>query len=185
VSPTPATTLYARGFESQGGPTDTWTYTGPGLWNYSGSGANGWLMQSSVAGDARAIAGVPTDDQSIDVRARPTTFAGTGGGDRWFGAMARYVDDSNYYYLSVRSSNTVSIRKLVNGSITVLASTALPVQVGTWYSLRIEAIGTKLRGYVNGALVLEVDDSSHPSGATGLLTYRAAADFDDYRAVQP
>jgi pectate lyase len=85
----------------------------------------------------------------------------------------------------VRSSNTVSIRKLVNGSITVLASTALPVQVGTWYSLRIEAIGSKLRAYVNGALVLEADDSSHPRGATGLLTYRAAADFDDYRAIQP
>jgi hypothetical protein len=185
ASPTPATTLYARTFESQGGPTDTWTYTGPGLWSYSGSGSNGWLMQSSVAGDARAIAGVPTGDQSIDVRVRPTTFAGTGSGDRWFGAMARYVDDSNYYYLSVRSSNTVSIRKLVNGSITVLASTALPVQIGTWYSLRIEAIGTKLRGYVNGVLVLEVDDSSHARGATGLLTYRAAADFDDYRAVQP
>jgi hypothetical protein len=185
ASPTPATTLYSQSFESQGGPTDTWQHTGPGLWNYSGSGANGWLMQSSVAGDARAIVGVPTDDQSTDVRARPTTFAGTGTGDRWFGAMARYVDDSNYYYLSVRSSNTVSLRKLVNGSITVLASASLPVQVGTWYPLRIEAIGSKLRGYVNGALVLEADDSSHPRGATGLLTYRAAADFDDYRAIQP
>ena len=55
---------------------------------------------------ARAVIGVPTDDQTVDVRARPTTFAGTGTGDRWFGVMARYVDDSNYYYLTLRSSES-------------------------------------------------------------------------------
>jgi hypothetical protein len=184
ASPTPAATLFRADSFFQGGPT-AWTHTGPGLWTGNDDGVNSWFGQYSVAGDARAIVGVPTDDQAIDVRARPTTFAGTGTGDRWFGAMARYVDDSNYYYLSVRSSNTVSLRKLVNGSITVLASTTLPVSLGTWYSLRIEAVGSRIRGYVNGVLTLEAEDSSHASGATGLVTYRAAADFDDYRAIQP
>jgi pectate lyase len=184
ASPTPAATLFRADGFSQGGPT-VWSFTGPGLWSGIDDGTNSWFGQYSVAGDARAIVGVPTDDQAIDVRARPTTFAGTGGGDRWFGAMARYVDDSNYYYLSVRSSNTASLRKLVNGSITVLATTTLPVTLGTWYSLRVEAVGTKIRGYVNGTLVLEADDAAHARGATGLLTYRAAADFDDYRAIQP
>jgi hypothetical protein len=184
ASPTPAATLFRADSFFQGGPT-AWTHTGPGLWTGNDDGVNSWFGQYSVAGDARAIVGVPTDDQAIDVRARPTTFAGTGTGDRWFGAMARYVDDSNYYYLSVRSSNTVSLRKLVNGSITVLASTTLPVSLGTWYSLRIEAVGSRIRGWVNGVLTLEAEDSSHASGATGLVTYRAAADFDDYRAIQP
>ena len=49
--------------------------------------SNGWLMQSSVAGDARAIAGVPTDEQSVDVRARRrrsrAPASATAGSARW------------------------------------------------------------------------------------------------------
>ncbi len=149
------------------------------------SGSNFVFAQSSVAGTARAVIGVPTDDQSVDVRARPTTFAGTGGGDRWFGVMARYVDDSNYYYLTLRNTNTVSLRKLTNGAITVLGTYSLPVTLGTWYRLRIEAVGTQIRGYVNGFLVAEATDTTHARGAAGPITNRAAVDFDDYRAIQP
>ena len=129
--------------------------------------------------------GVPTDDQSVDVRARPTTFAGTGTGDRWFGVMARYVDDSNYYYLTLRNTNLVSLRKVANGAITELGTYSLPITLGTWQRLRIEAVGAQIRGYVNGVLVAEATDSTHPRGATGLITHRAAVDFDDYRAIQP
>ncbi len=143
------------------------------------------FAQSSVAGTARAVIGVPTDDQSVDVRARPTTFAGTGSGERWFGVMARYVDDSNYYYLTLRSTNTVSLRKLTNGAITVLGNYSLPITLGTWYRLRIEAVGTQIRGYVNGFLVAEATDATHARGAAGPITNRAAVDFDDYRAIQP
>jgi pectate lyase len=138
-----------------------------------------------VADAARAVIGVATDDQSIDVRARPTTFAGTGDGDRWFGVMARYVDDANYYYLTLRNSNTASLRKVTDGAVTVLTTYGLPVAVGTWYRLRIEAVGTQIRGYVNGILVGEATDSTHARGAAGPITNRAAVDFDDYRAIQP
>ena len=185
ASPTPNAILFAQNFTSTGGPTDLWSFTGTGLWNNVASGPNGVFAQSSVASTARAVIGVPTDDQSVDVRARPTTFAGTGSGDRWFGVMARYVDDSNYYYLSLRSTNTVSLRKIANGVITELGSVSLPITLGTWQRLRIEAIGTQIRGFVNGVLVAEATDATHARGAGGLLTNRAAADFDDYRAIQP
>jgi hypothetical protein len=186
ASPTPATILYAQDFTTSGGPTDLWSFTGVGLWNTVASGGNFVFAQSSVADAARAVIGVPTDDQSIDVRARPTTFAGTGNGDRWFGVMARYTDDANYYYLTLRNDNTASLRKLTNGAITVLGgSYSLPVTLGTWYRLRIEAVGTRIRGYVNGTLVAEATDSTHARGAAGPITNRAAVDFDDYRAIQP
>jgi hypothetical protein len=186
ASPTPATIIYARDFTTSGGPTDLWTFSGIGLWNTVASGSNFVFAQSSVAGAARAVAGVPTNDQSVDVRARPTTFAGTGNGARWFGVMARYVDDANYYYLTLRNDNTASLRKLTNGAITVLGgSYSLPVTLGTWYRLRIEAVGTRIRGYVNGTLVAEATDSTHTRGVAGPITNRAAVDFDDYRAIQP
>jgi len=185
ASPTPATILYAHDFTTTGGPTDLWAFTGIGLWHQRALGSNFVFAQSSVAGTTRAVIGVPTDDQSVDVRARPTTFAGIGGGDRWFGVMARYVDDSNYYYLTVRNTNSVSLRKLTNGTITELGNYSLPVTLGTWYRLRLEAVGAQIRGYVNGFLVAEATDATHPRGAAGPITNRAAVDFDDYRAIQP
>jgi hypothetical protein len=185
ASPTPAAVLYAQNFTTSGGPTDLWSFTGIGLWNQRQSGTNFVFAQSSVAGAARAVIGVPTDDQSVDVRARPSTFAGTGTGDRWFGVMARYVDDSNYYYLTLRNTNVVSLRKVANGAVTEFGSYPLPITLGTWQRLRIEAVGAQIRGYVNGVLVAEATDSTHARGATGLITNRAAVDFDDYRAIQP
>jgi len=185
ASPTPAAILYATNFTSTEGPTDLWSFTGTGTWRQASIGTNFVFAQRSVAGVARAVIGVPTDDQSVDVRGRATAFSAIGSGDRWFGVMARYVDDSNYYYLTLRNTNTVSLRKLVNGAITELGSYSLPITVGTWYRLRIEAIGSQIRGFVNGVLVAEATDSSHARGAGGPITNRAAVDFDDYRAIQP
>lgn len=185
ATPTPAAILYAHDFTSTGGPTDLWSFSGIGLWNQRSFGSNFVFSQSSVAGTTRAVIGVPTDDQSVEVRARPTTFAGTGSGERWFGVMARYVDDSNYYYLTLRSTNTVSLRKLAHGAVTELGNYSLPITLGAWYRLRLEAVGTQIRGYVNGFLVAEATDATHARGAGGPITNRTAADFDDYRAIQP
>jgi len=46
-------------------------------------------------------------------------------------------------------------------------------------------VGPKLRVYVNGWLTLEATDPQPSSGRVGLVGYRAAADYDDFRAVIP
>ena len=183
VTPTPFTTLYATNFETgQPGP---WTLSGFGLWNLW-SGTSTVYFQSSVAGDARASIGAPADDQVVRTRARLNTFAApTGTEERWFGVMARQTDERNYYYLTLRSSNTVSLRKLVNGVITTLASATFTVSPATWYDLRLEAVGNQLRAYVNGTLRLEVTDGAHASGSSGPVMFKTAADYDDFIAYQP
>ena len=186
VSPTPTTSLFVGIQDGIQATSDVWTRTGSGQWGTNISDLPNTLKytQTSVAGDARATVGVATDDQSVDVRARATTFAG-GGGDRWFGAITRYTNETNYYYLTLRNSNTLSLRKVTNGQITVLRSMALPVVLGRWYRLRLEAVGSQLRAYVNGSLKLEASDTTHARGQTGIVTFRTAAEFDDYRAIQP
>jgi hypothetical protein len=186
VSPTPATSMFVGNQYGIQATTDVWTRTGSGQWVTTVSDLPNTLryVQSSVAGDARATVGVVTDDQSVDVRARATTFAG-GSGDRWFGAIARYSNATNYYYFSLRSSNMLSLRKVTDGQVTVLRSVALPVVLGRWYRLRLEAVGSQLRAYVNGTLWLEASDTTHVFGQTGIVTFRTAAEFDDYRAIQP
>ena len=138
-----------------------------------------------MAAEARAVIGGPTEDQIVQARVRQIAWSGAGTAERWAGVLARYQDDANYYYLHLRSGGTVSLRKLVNGAITTLASTPLAVSLGTQYTLRLEVVGNQLRGYVNGNLLLQAMDSSHVAGISGLMTNKAAAQFDDYIAYQP
>ena len=56
---------------------------------------------------------------------------------------------------------------------------------GTWYTLRLEKIGGKLRVYVNDTLRLSFDEPNFYRGQVGLVTYKAAADFDDFLAYRP
>ncbi|MEO8062796.1 MAG: hypothetical protein ABI821_08610 [Pseudomonadota bacterium] len=183
LSPALQTTMYTNNFETKApGP---WAFSGLGFWNLW-NGASVVYNQSSVAGDARASIGAPTEDQIVRVRARLDTFASaTGTQERWFGVMARYVDDQNYYFLSLRSSNFVSLRKVVNGVATTLATVPLGVSPAVWYSLRLDAVGDQLRGYVDGKLLVEATDDTLASGASGPVMFKAAADYDDFLAYQP
>jgi len=183
ITPSPRTTMYRTDFEAA--TVGPWTRTGFGFWNLW-SGASQMWFQSSVAGDARASIGAPADDQVVRVRARLDTFAAPDGAqERWFGVMARQTDSRNYYYLTLRSSNTLSLRKLVNGVATPLATTAFTVAPSTWYDLRLEAVGNQIRAYVDGTLRLEATDDSHARGTSGPVMYKTAADFDDFFAYQP
>jgi len=174
------------------GPISSWT-TVPspnrtGTWNFLTLPDHQLgYRQSSTAGDARWVSRVPTGNQVVSARVRPNGFGTSSSGqDQWAGIAARYSDDNNYYYLTLRNSNRVALRKLVNGAIQELGSAALPVSAGTWYDLRLEVIGSRLRAFVNGELKVELTDGSAiASGRNAMLMYKAAADYTDYFVYQP
>lgn len=87
--------------------------------------------------------------------------------------------------VTLRSSNVLSLRRLIGGQIHVLSEQPLNVTAGTWYTLRLEGIGGKLRVYVNDTLRISADEPPFFRGQVGLVTYKAAADFDDFLAYQP
>jgi hypothetical protein len=181
VTPTPRATIFADDFTGPNNRGD-WIHTGAGQWSI----ANNAFVQNSVAGDARALIGTPTDDQVVSFRVRPTAFAaGTATQERWVGLIARYTDDRNYYFVTLRNSSKLSLRKVVNGAVTVLGTVPLSVSTGSTYALRLDATGQSLRAYVNDALVMQAVDSSHAKGRGGAVTFKAAAQFDDYMAYQP
>ena len=162
---------------------DLWNFT-LGSWSSTHPNGQTRFVQQGTTGDGRAITRIPANDQTVQVAATATNFAG-GSGSSWFGVVARYVDSNNFYYVTVRNDNTISLRKLVNGTIQVLDTAPFTVSAGTTYTLRLEAIGSSLRAYVNGNVVLEASDSSHASGKYGLATYKTAATFDDFVAWEP
>jgi pectate lyase len=182
VSPTPRGTIFTDDFTDPATYQGDWTHNGPGQWSH----ASGTFVQNSVAAEARALIGTATADQVVSLRVRPTAFAaGSANQERWVGVIARYRNDQNYYYLRLGSGNTLSLRKLINGGITTISSVPVNVSVGSWHALRLEVAGTTLRAYFNGTLVIQAMDTTHTSGRVGLMTYKAAAQFDDYVAYQP
>ena len=73
----------------------------------------------------------------------------------------------------------------MNGVVTVLGTVSFTVRPNTWYDLRLDALGNELRGFINGAQVLQAIDSSHAIGQSGILTYKTAAGYVNYLAWQP
>jgi len=143
------------------------------------------VNQSSTSGNARILHGPSTDDQVLRVAARLNNIGTQTSGSHWIGAMVRYTDPSNYYYVTLRTTNELSLRKVVNGVFTELARAPFPLQYNQFYRLRIEAIGTKLIVYLNDQVWVQASDASHPRGRNGLVTYRAAASFSGLAAWQP
>ena len=143
------------------------------------------VNQASTDGNARILHGGATDDQVVRVSARFNGIGADTSGSHWIGAMVRYTDPSNYYYVTLRSNSQLSLRKVVNGAITELAHVVFSVSLNQAYRLRIEAIGTKLVVYVNDEVRLQASDSSLTQGRSGLVTYRAGASFGGYASWQP
>jgi hypothetical protein len=156
--------------------TPTWDCT-----NYEG----GYIRQANLEGVARAAIGPITDDQVIESRMQLEDFAIEGSQDKWLGVMTRYTDENNYYFFSLRSSKSMSLRKLVNGQIVELDSAGFNLNVADWHTMKLEAIGNHIRAYIDGQLLMEAQDDSHPVGISGFVTYRTSALFDYLRVIQP
>lgn len=179
ATPSPRATIFRNDFASSAG---TWTFNGSGQWLQG----DGVFAQNSIGAEARALIGPPLTDQVIQVRIRPRAYApGQAWQERWSGLIARHTDNSNYYYVTLRNTNQLSLRKLVNGSIVTLATMPMNFSLDTVYDVKLEAVGDQLRVYVDDVLRLQAHDGSHPRGRSGLMTYKAAVHYDDYLAYQP
>ena len=103
----------------------------------------------------------------------------------WFGLLARYVDEDNYYFLSMRSSNQLQIRKVVNGVTTVLRAVSYTAPPGVMHEYTFSVLGNELHAFVDGRLVATALDDALPLGKYGMGTYRATATWQDFVADQP
>ncbi len=155
-----------------------------GSWQ-SGEFADGaGLRQSDTSGQAFAIQGVPMGDQRIMVDVTINTFATTNP-VAWYGVVARFVDANNYYYLSLRSSNQLQIRKVVNGVATVLKAVSFTSVPGDSYRLELTVIGNELAASVDGVVLGRAVDNDLARGRFGLATNRAVATYSLISAWQP
>ena len=180
LAPVINVSIGAHGIEAddfQLGAAD-WTPDAGGTWAVHTDGAAKVYRQSDDTAPANRSIFDNSDfaNQVVQADVQPISYDGA---NRFFGVVGRYTDASNYYYLALRSNNTLELKKLVGGSPTPLDSTSFTVVTGNWYTLRLEMVGTALKAYVNGSLELEATDATFASGEAGLLTFFTAADFDN------
>jgi hypothetical protein len=142
------------------------------------------LAQRDTTGNAAAVIGVPVPNQEINARIRLDSFAASQQG-AWFGLLGRYVDARNHYYVTVRSTGQIQIRKIVNGVITTLGTASFTAVPGRYYDFRFLLINDQLHLYVDRALVVTAHDRDIASGQYGVATYRTAANWENFWVMQP
>ncbi|MEV4412536.1 family 16 glycoside hydrolase [Catellatospora sp. NPDC049609] len=172
-----AATMFSDDFND--GDATGWTTSG-GTWAVAADGSP-VLRQSGTSSDARARAGSTAwTDYTVTARVKLTAVNGT---NRFAAALARAQSNTSYYYLALRTNHTVELKKLVGGSSTTLASAAVTVTTGAWYTLSLKVSGSSLQGSVNGGATVSATDGQFVTGQVGVATYNAAANFDDVLVV--
>lgn len=165
------------------GPHASLAYTQQVFSGGSFSGTYTEITQSSIEGNARMVSGHPRQDEAVQAMITVNAFAPTG--SPWVGLVARYVDANNYYYVTARKANQLSLRKITNGVVSEIGTVPFAVAAGQPFVLRLEAIGDRLRVLVNDELKLERAGAQVVAGKVGVMTYRATAAFDAYTAYEP
>ncbi|MCW6005250.1 DUF1080 domain-containing protein, partial [Micromonospora sp. CPCC 205371] len=168
-----AATVFSDDFNDSN--ANGWTTSG-GSWSVVNDGTPTY-QQGGTSSDARARAGSTSwTNYTVTTRVKPTAVNGS---NRFVAVLARAQSATSYYYLALRSNNTVELKKLVNGSSTTFATASVTFTLNTWYTLSLEVSGSTLRGTVNGGTPLTATDTQFSSGQIGVATFNASARFDD------
>lgn len=176
--------LFSDDFED-GAPNDwqasagTWVVMTDGSKVYAQTGAGtGSSVLSSAPHSASAEAA--WTDQIIEAKIKINAFGGSS--TSYFAALYGRYDGSDYYALALRSDGKIAIRK---NTSTLGSAVAAGIAPGTWYTVRLEIVGSTLKAYVNGTLEDSETDASLTAGGIALAAVNTTAEFDDVRVSEP
>jgi hypothetical protein len=106
-------------------------------------------------------------DLTITARFKPIS----GKTDQAGGIIFRVQDKDNYYILRANALEAnVNFYKYAGGRRSGIKDGSARVVSGLWQELRVEASGDRMRGFLNGQLVVEMTDSTYRAGRVGLWT---------------
>lgn len=97
------------------------------------------------------------------------------------GIVARFTSSNNYYSLLLHSGKVV-LQKKVAGSTTVVQQVTFAATTSSYYQLSLESVGTAIKGYVNGALLVQGTETALTNGKIGLYA-NGVASFDDVQVT--
>jgi hypothetical protein len=91
------------------------------------------------------------------------------------------------YRLVLQAGSVAQLQYLHNGTVSVLASQALPVVAGTWYVITMGLLSAQLYAYVDGVSLfggnVAVPAGGPSLGGVGFSSSSAAGAFDDLSVI--
>jgi len=99
--------------------------------------------------------------------------------------ILRYQDPSNYYFVGVGAYGYLAaVGRYVDGTATLVDGGGEPgymdVETGRWYRVKASVMDSTIKVWVDGQLVVEAVDTSHPEGRAGLTAIYSTAYFDNF-----
>ena len=192
ASPFPAASRVNDDFDDHDATGWSMTETGASNWStvQASSGSTNWVLaQTLTTGNHRVSRAVAGRDQSTQAKVR---FVSASDPKAFVAVYARYQDLSNGYYVLLRNSRVLELKKIVAGVASPIATLDLPANfdLAAWHTLRIDVSGdvlTTLKAYLDGQLQLVGSDVDSPytSGSAAFGTYLTSAQFDDVVLSQP
>jgi cell division septation protein DedD len=163
------------------GDTAGWSKSG-GSWSVV-SDAGKVLRQANASSElARMFAGeTGWTDYTLQARVRAGDL--TAGGAA-VGLAARATGSSQFQRL-VLVPGAARLEEVRGSKVTTLSSLPLAGAATGWHRLRLDVTGTRVRGFVDGAVVGDVSGRALKAGRIGLLTVHASASFDDVSVGAP
>ncbi|GIF75218.1 pectate lyase family protein [Asanoa siamensis] len=169
-----AATIFSDDFND--GNASGWSKSG-GDWAVATDGSPTFTQSKADSELARQFAGQTSwTAYSVQARVKPLAFSGS---NRLVALAARSSSATKMYRLALTNANRAELQAVDGSSVTVIGSASLTVSTGTWYTLRIDANGSTISGFVNGTRIGSGSNSAHSAGRVGLVTVFASARFDD------
>ena len=168
---------------------DEGTNEGPSVWKIS---AGALVQTSNIFGGSRdgrdpvkpgtfAVAGDPAwTDYRLTARLRSDD-------NDAIGLMFRFVDEDNYYRLSLDNERRYRrLTKKEQGVVTALWEDDGAYTLAEAFTLTVEAVGSRLTGYMGDVRMFEVTDSTHACGQVGLYCWgNTGARFEEVEVNRP
>ncbi|MFI7436350.1 pectinesterase family protein [Micromonospora haikouensis] len=167
-----AATLFSDDFAD--GDTAGWSKSG-GTWSVVADASPALQQAKADTDNARLFAGTSSwADYTVQARVKALTLPADGA----VALLARASGSTTYYRLALLPGNQVRLEAVRSGAATTLGTLSRTVATGTWYTLRIEAAGSTVRGWVDGVPVGS-GTGSIATGRIGVQTRYATARYDD------
>ncbi|RZQ59841.1 hypothetical protein [Amycolatopsis suaedae] len=132
---------------------EPWATSGGSASDFSVSGTQGLVSQGTV--NVGRLTVLPVNQSDVDFAATVATDKLATGAPQLVGLLARHLDSDNYLFvrpaLETNQTVTLYIIKRVAGSETVLTAVVVPGLThgaGTRFGLRMQVIGTTIRGKI-------------------------------------
>lgn len=102
------------------------------------------------------------------------------------GLLVRYQDAGTYYIFAVMNGRQqAEVWSRIAGTYTEEGVFPFENELGEWYTMRIEAVGSAFAFYVNDELITEWEDDRLETGKVGVRTYASVSHFDNVLITGP